>query len=303
MPWIQLHLDTNSAQVQELVDLLGELGAVSVSLADAADTPLFEPLPGTTPLWERTRVTGLFSDDVVAEVIVAALRHRLGDNAVANWHSETLANQAWERAWMDRFEPLCFGRRLWICPSWCRPPEPDAVNVLLDPGLAFGTGTHPTTAMCLEWLDAHELSGMTVLDFGCGSGVLSIAAAKLGARHVWAVDHDPQALEATQSNAAKNGVADTIGAQLPEQLGTERFDLVLANILSQPLIDLAPTLLGALKRGGELVLSGILLEQADSVRRAYAAGRELTVYAERDGWVCLASSPAREPADCRLAGG
>jgi len=291
MPWIQLHLDTTSVQAQELADVLTELGAVSVSLTDAADTPLFEPAPGTAPLWQHTRVTGLFSDDIVAEVIVAALRSRLGVKAVAGWRAETLADQAWERTWMDRFEPLRFGTRLWICPSWHCPPQADAVNVLLDPGLAFGTGTHPTTAMCLEWLDVHDVSGSTVLDYGCGSGILSIAAAKLGAHHVVAVDHDPQALDATRANAAKNGVSDTISAVLPDQLGEERFDVVIANILAQPLIDLAPQLVAALKRGGDLVLSGILKEQADSVRAAYGTQYGLGVYAEREDWVCLTNAP------------
>lgn len=303
MPWLQLHLDTTSAQAQELADLLSELGAVSVSLTDAADTPLFEPAPGTAPLWQQTRVTGLFGGDTVADVIVAVLRDRLGDNAIAGWQAETLADQSWERTWMDRFEPLRFGARLWICPSWHRPPRPDAVNVLLDPGLAFGTGTHTTTAMCLEWLDAHDVSGLKVLDYGCGSGILSVAAAKLGAHHVWAVDHDPQALDATRANAAKNHASGDISVSLPEQLATECFDLVVANILAQPLIELAPRLLAALKHGGDLVLSGILKEQADSVCAAYSAECQLRVYAQREDWVCLTGTTGNAPGGHKSIGG
>ncbi|KPK39249.1 MAG: ribosomal protein L11 methyltransferase [Gammaproteobacteria bacterium SG8_47] len=290
MPWTQLHLDTAPAQAPELADLLAEFGAVSVSLTDAADTPLFEPAPGTTPLWQHTRVTGLFGTDSNAEDIVARLRARLGREAVTDWRSEPLADQAWERTWMDRFEPLCFGRRLWICPSWHQPPQPNAVNILLDPGLAFGTGTHPTTAMCLQWLDAHEVSGLSVLDYGCGSGVLSVAAAKLGAHDVWAVDHDPQALEATRGNAVNNGVSDAINTLQPAQLPEGHFDVVIANILAQPLIDLAPQLLAALKHGGALVLSGILRQQVDSVCAAYSADCELNIYAERENWVCLSGA-------------
>ncbi len=183
---------------------------------------------------------------------------------------EWLDDRDWERAWMDHFHPMRFGRRLWICPTGGEVTQTDAVIVDLDPGLAFGTGTHPTTALCLEWLDGHDLHGRTVIDFGCGSGVLAIAALKLGAARAIAVDHDPQAVLATRDNAARNGVADRIEVLHSDDFQAGQADLVMANILANILIDLAPTIAGLVAPGGDLVMSGILRDQADAVAQAYA---------------------------------
>jgi ribosomal protein L11 methyltransferase len=189
---------------------------------------------------------------------------------------------------MDDYQPMRFGERIWIVPSWCEAPQPNAVNILLDPGLAFGTGTHPTTALCMAWLDAQDIQGKTVLDYGCGSGILGVAAAKLGASNVTAIDIDPQALLATRSNAERNGVSDMITTGLPRELhAEERFDVVLANILAGPLVELAPTLCQALRRGGLIALSGILQEQAAAVREAYAAYCDMDEPVTEGDWIRL----------------
>jgi ribosomal protein L11 methyltransferase len=188
---------------------------------------------------------------------------------------------------MQHFHPMRFGARLWICPSWQAPPAPDAVNILLDPGLAFGTGTHPTTALCLEWVDQHGADYDEVIDYGCGSGILALAAAKLGARHVWAVDNDPQALLATRANAANNGVAHLIDAVTPQALPALRTQLLLANILAQPLIDLADRFSAYVSPGGYIVLSGILTQQAASVAAAYQKHFEMAPWVGKDEWIRL----------------
>ncbi|MEW6692942.1 MAG: 50S ribosomal protein L11 methyltransferase, partial [Pseudomonadota bacterium] len=198
-------------------------------------------------------------------------------------------DQDWERAWMDQFQPLRFGEKLWIVPSWIEAPDAEAVNILLDPGLAFGTGTHPTTALCLEWLDGADMAGKTVLDYGCGSGILAIAALKLGATDAWGIDIDPQALTATRDNAARNGIeASRLHTGLPGALPKDAlFDVLLANILMGPLIELAPTLTGHVRPGGRLVLSGLLGEQAEEVMAAYAADFDFDPPALKEGWARL----------------
>ncbi len=201
-------------------------------------------------------------------------------------HVEEIADQDWERSWMDNFQPMRFGRRLWIVPSWHAAPEPDAVNLLLDPGLAFGTGTHPTTALCLEWLDGQELAGRQVLDFGCGSGILAIAALLLGAERAVGTDIDPQALEASRDNASRNGIEPArFPVYLPADLPQRQADVLVANILAGPLVSLAPQLTGLVRPGGLLALSGILAEQAEEVRAAYSAHFDLDPTAEREGWI------------------
>lgn len=282
MPWLQLTVESHPVEAEALAERLSEAGAAAVTMEDAADQPIYEPDPGTTPLWQRTRVVGLFS----AESDVEALARRVCGTS-RQWSIVPLEEKDWSRAWMDRFEPLRFGERLWIIPTWFDPPEHEAVNILLDPGLAFGTGTHPTTRLCLEWLDAHPPSGVTVVDYGCGSGILAIAAAKLGARRVVAVDNDPQALLATRENAALNGVGDRIETFAPQERLDVSASLLLANILAKPLIDLEPRFAERLHPGGTVVLSGILCEQAQEVAQCYSIRFMMRAPDELEGWVRL----------------
>jgi ribosomal protein L11 methyltransferase len=288
MPWVQAHIRVPRAHSGRAEALLETLGALSVTLEDAADQPLLEPKPGETPLWDTTVVTGLFDAAVDTGTLNRALDQGM-DGLASEIRVDTLEDQPWERAWMDHFHPMRFGKRLWICPHGQSLPE-DAVEPVvlhLDPGLAFGTGTHPTTALCLEWLDGTNLRGKSVVDFGCGSGVLGIAALLLGARQVFAVDHDPQAVRATLDNARDNGVADRLTACLPGAAPGEVADLVLANILAGTLIELAGPLCDSVKPGGALVLSGILDDQADAVAAAFSPRIAFRPIARQDGWVLL----------------
>jgi len=285
MPWLQVRLAITPDQAETYEDALLEVGAVSVTFMDAEDQPIFEPDLGTTPLWSHTHLLALFEGDADADQVVAHLRLLTGD-PLPEHQIERIEDQDWERSWMDNFQPMRFGRRLWIVPSWHEAPEPDAVNLLLDPGLAFGTGTHPTTALCLQWLDSQALEGCTVLDFGCGSGILAIAALLLGAEHAVGTDIDPQAVEASRDNATRNGIDPArFPVYLPENLPQEQADVVVANILAGPLVALAPQITSLVKTGGRLALSGILAEQAEEVRAAYAADFNLDPTAEQDGWV------------------
>ena len=285
MPWIQIIIESLETEADAVGEAMQAAGAVAITLQDAADQAVFQLEPGETPLWSRTQVCGLFDATIDPDQALAELRARLGADAMAQTRVETLPDQDWQRAWMDQFKPLRFGERLWVVPRWHTPPDPAAVNILLDPGLAFGTGTHPTTALCLEWLDSHDLRGRTVIDYGCGSGILAIAAAKLGAHAVWAVDHDPQALLATQDNAAVNGVTARIHPCTAETLPATPVDVVLANILATPLIALAPRFAALLQPGGDVVLSGILAEQADEILEKYRVWFNMAPIDVREGWV------------------
>ena len=286
MPWIQLKLNTTGSQAEDLSDALVESGAVSVTFQDTHDNPVFEPLPGETLLWGDTDVIGLYDAETDMAEVVAMLEQHPLLGAGFRHKIEQLEDKDWEREWMDNFHPMRFGERLWICPSWRDVPDPDAVNVMLDPGLAFGTGTHPTTALCLEWLDGQELAGQQVLDFGCGSGILAIAALLLGAREAVGTDIDVQAIEASRDNAQRNGVADEkLALYLPEHMPAMQADVLVANILAGPLVSLAPQLSGLVRPGGLLALSGILAEQGEEVAAAYAADFDLDPIVVRDGWV------------------
>lgn len=291
MNWLQLVFDSGRETAPALEDTLLELGAVSVTLQPylpdgATEEPVFEPGVGETPLWSATRVVALFEEGTAADAVIAALAELL---PVPPWRAEVLADQAWERAWMADFQPMRFGRRLWVCPSWCPPPDPDGVILALDPGLAFGTGTHPTTALCLEWLDAQDLRGRTVLDYGCGSGILAIAALLLGAERALAVDNDPQALTATRDNAGRNGIApERLLTCLPDALPPGFCaEVTVANILAGPLQSLAPTLAQLTAAGGSLALSGILAEQAAAVSTAYSADFDVAAPVQRAEWIRL----------------
>jgi ribosomal protein L11 methyltransferase len=285
MPWLQLRLAITPEQAPVYEDALLDVGAVSVTFMDAEDQPIFEPDLGTTPLWRNTHLLALFEADTDTHALVAHLRLLCGDT-LPDHQFEAVADQDWERSWMDNFQPLRFGQRLWIVPSWHQAPDPDAVNLLLDPGLAFGTGTHPTTALCLQWLDSQQLEGCRVLDFGCGSGILAIAALLLGAPHAVGTDIDPQALEASRDNARRNAIDERrLDLYLPAELPQEPADLVLANILAGPLVSLAAQLTALVKPAGRLALSGILAEQADTVRAAYTEHFQLDPNVSLDGWV------------------
>jgi ribosomal protein L11 methyltransferase len=264
-------------------------GAQSVTQVDAADDPVLEPAPGEAPLWPRTRSTGLFEETADLAPVIVALRETLPDGAAAIITTAELEEQDWVRIWLRDWKPLKFGERLWVSPraKIGEIHDPAAVIVALDPGLAFGTGTHPSTALCLEWLAASDLRGKSVLDYGCGSGLLAITALKLGAARATAVDIDPQALVATRENALTNGVADRLEATAASGYTPQPVQVVLANILARPLIELAPRLCAALLPGGEIVLSGLLEAQAPEVAAAFGPWCEWAPPARMEGWIRL----------------
>lgn len=271
MAWHQLSVVTDETTAPQLSELFSELGAVSVTFSDDEDEPVYEPAIDKTVIWSNTKVTALFELDADPDVVQTLVFNQFIGHPLSAWSAEVLLDQVWERAWMEHFKPMKFAGRLWVCPSGQEQSEEHTVCMTLDPGLAFGTGTHPTTALCLEWLASHDLQGKVVIDYGCGSGILGVAALLLGASHVHAIDIDPQALTASQYNAEKNRVQDRISYYLPEQFSSLQADVLLANILAQPLIELSAVITGLVKPGGQLVLSGILKEQAATVTAAYCS--------------------------------
>ncbi|NAW35582.1 50S ribosomal protein L11 methyltransferase [Halomonas alimentaria] len=298
MPWLQLKAHIAPEQAETLEELLLAEGATAITLQDAHDDPVFEPERGSTPLWHETVLTGLYDDlegvDAMLERVHQAWAAEQPEEPCPEIEVELLADRDWEREWMDDFTPLQMGERLWIVPSWHEPPEPGAVNLHLDPGLAFGTGTHPTTALCLAWLDglaiSEALEGQAILDIGTGSGILAIAALKLGAASATGTDIDPQALTASRDNAERNEVAeDALRLSYPEQLDDgEAFPVVVANILAGPLVEMAPMIAGHIAPGGRLALSGILAAQAEEVLQAYREqGLRMDEPVTREGWVRL----------------
>lgn len=286
MPWIQIKLNATNENAEQIGDMLmEETGALSVTFLDAQDTPVFEPLPGETRLWGDTDILALYDAEADTNFIITQIKASgmLTDDFA--YKVEQLEDKDWEREWMENFHPMKFGERLWICPSWREIPEPDAVNVMLDPGLAFGTGTHPTTALCLEWLEGLDLSGKTVIDFGCGSGILAIAAIKLGAEKVIGIDIDPQALQASRDNAERNGVADQLEVFLPQNQPESLIaDVVVANILAGPLRELAPIIKGLVKPNGDLAMSGVLDTQAEDVANHYRDELHIDPIVEQSEW-------------------
>ncbi len=292
MRWIQLRFVCDSTTADRLADILSDCGALAVSLDDAEDEPLYEPDSGTTPLWSNTRVSGLFPGAESTGPLRAELERRLAPARLPEPAVEVLEDQEWVRLYQDAFEPACFGGRLWVVPSWAqaRPLEAGQVSLTLDPGLAFGTGSHPTTAMCLAWLAGEDIDDGEAVDYGCGSGILAVAAAKLGARRVWAVDRDPQALEATRDNAAANEVDSRVEVRVPQDLPPLTADLLVSNILANTLSNMAERLSVLLEPGGRLALAGILTEQAPAVIARFAPWCPLHVVAQRDDWVLLAGN-------------
>ena len=290
MEWRQFVMNLESIEPDRVEEILLRHGAQSVTLTDAGDNPVLEPAPGETPLWTDTRATALFTAETDFDSLCHDLRQTLNLDALPAHHIETLADRVWEREWLKDFGPMQFGRRLWIVPGDIDIATPDAVVVRLDPGLAFGTGTHPTTALCLEWLDQIDLDGKTVLDFGCGSGILSVAALKLGAAFVNAVDIDLQAITATRQNAARNGVSDALLAETTIDADAPQFDIVVANILAGTLSEYAEFICKRLKPGGLLALSGILSEQAEDVANTYRKQINFSPAAVQDNWARLAGT-------------
>ena len=288
--WQELHFTARKDQVEPLEDWLFARGALSVTLEDEANQPLLEPGPGETPLWDAVRLTALFAGHEDLAPLLGEVPTELCTRAPAV--PVPVADREWTRVWEDQFHPLQMGERLWICPSCTPPPNPEAINILLDPGLAFGTGTHPTTAMCLRALDADLPPGKRVVDYGCGSGILGIAAARLGATAVLGVDNDPQAITASRDNARRNRVPD---AAFPVVLPQDHLvadwhasaDWVVANILAGPLVALAPVLTSLMTPGGRLLLAGLLADQAEAIIEAYAPEVALSVADQQEEWVLL----------------
>ena len=292
MAWLSLGMETDCLHAEALADALLEHGALAVSIEDAdAGTPNESPQfgePGslTRPGWDRSRVVALTAANTDAARLIAACAEQAGLATSPPYTQEAVAEQDWVRVTQAQFEPIRVSARLWIVPSWHDAPDPEAMVLVLDPGMAFGTGSHPTTRLCLEWLERSVTPGLSVLDYGCGSGILAIASARLGAAEVVGVDIDEQAVIASRSNAERNGVSARFQGSGRELNG--QFDLVVANILANPLKVLAPAICGHVRRGGRLALSGILSEQTGDLIAAYAPYLPLHLADTRDGWVCLA---------------
>ena len=290
MPWLQLRTTSRLRPPTEVENALLDAGALSVTLEDNANQPLLEPMPGETPLWDNVRVTGLFE----ASIDTAAISKRLENQLKilpSDLHWEILEDKDWEREWMVRYQPINCGKQLWICPSWLQPPEPDAINLLLDPGMAFGTGTHPTTLLCLQWLDSLNLSDTEIIDYGCGSGILAIASLLLGAETATCIDIDPLALAVTTENARRNNIEDhRIKVGLPDASIWKPADIVIANILAGPLTALAPLLASLTNSTGKLCLSGVMDTQADEVMSSYQPWFDFDPIAHNEQWVRLTVS-------------
>lgn len=287
MPWLQLRINTSPDGSVAIEEAANKAGALAVTLEDNADQPIFEPAIGETPLWKETRVTALFEADIDTQAKLLEIeKYNRGALPNAWWH--ILEDKDWEREWMQHFAPIRCANNLWICPSWLEPPEPQAVNLLLDPGLAFGTGTHPTTFLCLRWLAAQELKRKSIIDYGCGSGILGVAALLLGAESATGIDIDPQALLATRENTMRNKLDSArFPVYFPNKCPTQEVDVVVANILAGPLVELADDLSALLKQGGFICLSGVLASQYEAIEKAYSKNIEIIGVEQREEWICV----------------
>ncbi|MCA8223678.1 50S ribosomal protein L11 methyltransferase [Burkholderia sp. BC1] len=295
MSYRELVVELAREHAEALSDALLELGALSVSVEDAdADTPDEQPLfgePGLVPertAWQHSRVIALLSPDHEPAVLLAAAANEIGLDATPKFDVREVEEQDWVRLTQSQFEPIPIGERIWVVPSWHDAPDPDALVLELDPGLAFGTGSHPTTRLCMEWLEQSVQPGQSVLDYGCGSGILAILAKKCGANPVVGIDIDPQAVESARQNSERNRAEVTYG--LPGACPAGEFDIVVANILSNPLKLMASMLASKVKPGGRIALSGVLARQADEVAAVYARYVDISVWREHEGWVCLAGT-------------
>jgi ribosomal protein L11 methyltransferase len=289
MSWQQLRIVANCSQSEWLSEWLFTVGASTVTLQDAGDNPIFEPMLDTTPLWNLTQIIGLFATDFDLTPILISLEMAKIKGELMSYQVEILEDKNWLEESLRDWQPQRFGKRLWVCPSWQTVSISEAVIVTLDPGLAFGTGTHPTTALCLEWLEEHLIPGQTLIDYGCGSGILAIAAKKLGAAKIWAIDHDPQALQATNENARRNQITEAdFTVCSPPTLPPCQADILIANILAQPLVTLASHFTNLLHSQGTLVLSGLLAQQIADIKTAYGQSFAFHTIILRDDWVLLA---------------
>ena len=288
MTWRQLSLTCRAAQLDEVEDLMMELGALSISLRDAHDEPIYEPLPGESPVWRESVVSATFARDSDPQEIAQRLLARLPPELASTVTEDSFQDRDWQQAYRQHFKPLQCAPKLWIVPTWSEPPDPDATIVRLDPGLAFGTGSHPTTALCLAWLAEQDLQNLRLIDYGCGSGILAIAAIKLGADRVLAVDIDEQALTACKSNMEVNVVTDAqIEVCLPAAAGATAVDLLMANILAGPLVDLAGQFAKLVNPGGKIVLSGILVSQLNDIQSVYRDFFALEPARQSGDWACI----------------
>ena len=293
MPWLQLAMNLGRIEPESLQDVLESIGAVAISFSNAGSDPVLEPTPGSTPLWARTRVSALLPTSLRSDAVANEIQTRLSGADFNSLKFSVIPDYDWQQEWKRHARSRRFGKRLLVCPSTPKKQETGWAEVLLEPGLAFGTGAHESTAMCLEWLASTQLEGKTVLDFGCGSGVLAISALALGARSAVAVDRDDQALQATRANASRNACGDQLRVLALSDLPVNaQYDVLLANILSATLIDLAPKLSNITAPGANVILSGILDHQSEEVRLAYANWLELSVKNEQNGWVLLTGTRA-----------
>jgi len=292
--WLQIHITVEQAQVEFTETLLSSLGAVSVTLDDAENQDLLEPLPGETPLWNKVIVTGIYAQEEGEDIDVTALETFIRTQLPTEpMRSEFLEDQVWERSWMDYYEPIQIGEKYWIVPEWIEPPEADAVNIKLDPGLAFGTGNHASTFLCLQWLGKTDVKDKVVIDYGCGSGILGVAALLLGAKKVYATDIDPQAVLATKQNAELNGVLENLYVGLPEEFNAEfknqQADILVANILAGPLMSLAKEFSTLIKSEGEFALAGVIEEQVTDVSSIYSEFFDIVEVEKREETWCRIS--------------
>ena len=287
MPWLQLKINTSPELAPAIEKACTAEGALAVTLEDNADQPIFEPALGETPLWQNTRVTALYDAEIETGKKLADIEKNLRLSLLdAHWH--ILEDKDWEREWIQHFKPIECAPNLWICPSWLEPPRPDAINLLLDPGLAFGTGTHPTTFLCMAWLAKQNIKNKRVVDYGCGSGILGVASLLLGASSVCGIDIDHQALLATQENTKRNNLdISRFPVFFPDKCPREKADIVVANILAGPLVELADTLTGLLNKDGLLCLSGVLKSQYTLVEARYQKEFDIVEVEEKDEWICI----------------
>lgn len=285
MAWWQITVQCTADELEATEHALLNCGAMSITLGDAKDEPIYEPLPGDTPLWSHSTVTGLYDQSSSPEQLFNKLVTELPEHILSTLRNHELQDQVWERVFLDQYHPLKFGNNLWICPSWHEPPDASGCNIILDPGIAFGTGSHPTTALCLEYLDQYPPQNQSVIDYGCGSGILAIAACKLGATNISCIDIDPQALEATKNNALRNDIdPQDLNISLPQQLSQQPVDYLMANILSGPLVELEAKFASLTHAGSRLLLSGILSQQIESITHAYQQHFDLDTVKIQQDW-------------------